>query len=722
MRILTIALQHYQNGELQKAEGALLELLQTDKGNAQALYYLGLIAHKKSRHHDAIDYLRKAIKINPGNKNVYLSLGDAHKSAGHVDMAIDAYHRAIRIDPGLAEAHNNLGDLYFQQNRLEEAAACFRRAIHIAPTLWPAYVNLGVTDCRRNEVDEGKACFEKAIEGAPDYELAHVNLGNLYFNRGESKLALGCYERALKINNRLPIVHNNVGVIHYRQLEYQNAEQSFRHAISFSPDYADAHGNLAHVLNEQGKVEEARHSYQHALRLRPAQPLLVFRLATSCPVIFASTAEIDRYRKQLLESLEGFAVRGLRASTEELITVGPYPPYALMYQGRNDCPIKIAYARVFRNCFEPLDAPRNVGKYRIGFVVTDGHEKVFLRSLRGVLKHLDKALFDISIICSGRSLGMLRTALSDTSIALLPFLDDLARAPQLMRAAAFDLLYYWEVGTDAANYFLPFLRLAPVQCTSWGVQVTTGIPNMDVYLSSALVEPHDAETHYSERLVRARTFLTYQYPQTIPKNGKTRMDFGFSPAQHLYLCAQQIGKFHPDFDIALAGILRQDPRGIVVITADKWGHVTNQLLKRLKRNMPDVMDRIAVLKRLSHEDYLALVTACDVVLDPPYYGGVNTTYDSISAGKPVVSMPSDFHIGRYTSACFSKMGVKECVASTPDEFITLAVRLGTDAEYRYSIETKIRDAGHVLFEDMESVSEHERIFREFIESARNGQS
>jgi protein O-GlcNAc transferase len=716
--MLTIALRHYQNGELQKAEEMLLELLQADKETAETLYYLGLIAHKKNRHRDAIEYLCRAITINPGQGNTHLILGDAYRSAGQIDQAIEAYRRAIHVDPSLAEAHNNLGDLYFQQNRLDEAATCFRRAIQIAPKLWPAYVNLGATHCRRNEFDEGKTCFEKAIEGAPDFAPAHVNLGHLFYNRGELNLALNCYERALEINYGSPIVHNNVGTIRYRLLEYQNAEQSFRHAISLWPEYADAHSNLANVLNEQGKVEEARQSYQHALRLRPSQPLLEFRLATTCPVIFPSAAEIDRYRKQLLEILGSYPARRMRVSVEELLTVGPYPPYALMYQGRDDCPIKLAYARVFRNCFDPMDAPHIVGKYRVGFVVTDGHEKIFLRSMRGVLKHLDKTLFDLSIICSNRGLGMLRGTLSDTGITLLPLLDDLPRAPHLMRAAAFDLLYYWEVGTDAANYFLPFMRLARVQCTSWGVQVTTGIPNMDAYLSSVLVEPHDAETHYSERLVRARTFLTYQYPQAFPKNGKTRMDFGFSPAQHLYLCAQQIGKFNPDFDAILAGVLRQDPHGILVITADRWGYVTRQLLKRFKRNMPDVIGRIAVLKRLSHEDYLALVAASDVILDPPYYGGVNTTYDSISLGKAVVSMPSDFHIGRYTSACFNKMGVAECVALTPDEFISLAVRLGIDAEHRSFVETKIRNANHVLFEDMESVREHERIFRELIESAR----
>jgi len=42
------------------------------------------------------------------------------------------------------------------------------------------------------------------------------------------------------------------------------------------------------------------------------------------------------------------------------------------------------------------------------------------------------------------------------------------------------------------------LRLAPVQCTAWGHPVTSGLPTIDYYLSSQLMEPENAQAHYSE--------------------------------------------------------------------------------------------------------------------------------------------------------------------------------------------------------------------------------
>ena len=62
-----------------------------------------------------------------------------------------------------------------------------------------------------------------------------------------------------------------------------------------------------------------------------------------------------------------------------------------------------------------------------------------------------------------------------------------------------------------------------------------------------------------------------------------REDFGLtSKHQHLYLCAQNLRKFHPDFDALLSGILRRDPNGVLVIPGDTQPAVTEALHERLK--------------------------------------------------------------------------------------------------------------------------------------------
>lgn len=85
-------------------------------------------------------------------------------------------------------------------------------------------------------------------------------------------------------------------------------------------------------------------------------------------------------------------------------------------------------------------------------------------------------------------------------VRIVTFPNGLKAAVERIRETACDVLYYWEVGSDAMNYFLPFARLAPLQCTSHGSQITTGNPAVDYFFSSSLIEP----SHYTERLWQSR--------------------------------------------------------------------------------------------------------------------------------------------------------------------------------------------------------------------------
>jgi predicted O-linked N-acetylglucosamine transferase (SPINDLY family) len=58
-------------------------------------------------------------------------------------------------------------------------------------------------------------------------------------------------------------------------------------------------------------------------------------------------------------------------------------------------------------------------------------------------------------------------------------------AQRIIAREEMDLLFYTDIGMDPETYFLSFARLAPVQCVTWGHPDTTGVPNVDYFLSSA---------------------------------------------------------------------------------------------------------------------------------------------------------------------------------------------------------------------------------------------
>ena len=131
-------------------------------------------------------------------------------------------------------------------------------------------------------------------------------------------------------------------------------------------------------------------------------------------------------------------------------------------------------------------------------------------------------------------------------------------------------------------------------------------------------------------------------------------------------------------------------------------------------------DRVVFLPRLTPDDYLSLIAVSEVLLDPPHYGGVNSTYDGLSLNIPILTCESNFHIGRYTAACYRKMGLTDCIAADADAYVELAVELGTNPARHAEFSERIRKASPALFEDMEAVREHERLFTKMLEQLEAG--
>src|SRR5262249_32836663 len=157
--------------------------------------------------------------------------------------------------------------------------------------------------------------------------------------------------------------------------------------------------------------------------------------------------------------------------------------------------------------------------------------------------------------------------------------------------------------------------LAPVQCVTWGHPVTTGIPTIDYFISSDLLEADGSATQYTEKLVRLPNLAVCYHRPTLPAQAKSRADFGLPDDAHLYGCPQMLQKFHPEFDELIAGVLRADPRGQLITIRGLNRHWDELLLSRFARTMSDVVDRVRLIDPMSYEDFLVFTSLCDVMLD-----------------------------------------------------------------------------------------------------------
>lgn len=669
---------------------------------------------------EAIEHYRQAVLVDPNFAEAHKNLASLYKDRGQVDEAIAGFREAIRAKPDYPDALNRLGVALFEQGKLDEAGTCYRRAIEVQPEFVEAHNNLGTLFLEQGRFEDAVAAYRQTLAIQPLAADAHFNLGNALKAQGKISEAVASYRRALDIRPNQTKVYNNLGNAVRLQGKLPEAVEYYQKALTQSPDDVMLLENLAGTCKQMGLVDEAAEHYRRALPLRAGNPLYQLRIDSLCPPVFPSLEAMDCFHEAFHAALDRYRQMEIRLDPMEVAAVGCEPPFDMAYHGRDERPLREKFSMIFRHCFPENHPPTGTGIPKIAMVVTRDHEGIFLRVMRGLIEHLVPARINLNIVCAESGLARLRAEITNPHLAYLPVADNFQKWIDTLREGRFDLLYFWEIGSDPFNYFLPFMKLAPVQCVGWGTNYTSGVPQVDYYLSSNLVEVPEAQEHYTEKLFRLSTLPTYQYRPKLSTPLKDRATFGFSDSQHLYFCPQNVRKFHPEFDSILQEILRRDPAGVLLVPKPQYEPLEATLRSRWERTMPDVIQRIRFLPWMPYPEYLNLVNVTDVLLDPLRYGGGVTAYDGLAVGTPIVTLPSQYQRGRFTLGCYRKIEVLDCVASSTEEYVELAVRLGSNRDYRRSVTERILAANHVLFEDIDAVRQYEAFFEQMVATARRG--
>ena len=286
------------------------------------------------------------------------------------------------------------------------------------------------------------------------------------------------------------------------------------------------------------------------------------------------------------------------------------------------------------------------------------------------------------------------------------------------------VLVFLAVGTYKPTAATACLRLAPVQCSTWGHPVTSGIPEVDYYLSGALIEPENAQEHYTEELVRLPN-LGISYPQpVIPAPTKTRADFGFTAKAVLYISCQLLIKYLPQHDCLFVAIAQRVPQAkFVFIVRSTFTLLPSQTLERqfqqrLKQAFASAGlnsdDYCVFLPGQNWQDYTSLLLDADAFLDTPDFSGGHTTFDAIACNLPIISHAGEFMRGRQSYGMLTMMGITETLAHNDAEYVEIAVRLGLEPEWRQAIAQKMSERQQRLFDDTDCVRGLEQFYQNVV--------
>ena len=266
------ALRHHQAGRLDRAEIIYRQLLNRNPDHAGSLHLLGVIHFQRREHARAVDYIRRAIELEPKDSNFRHNLANALGALGRRDEAETQYRAAVGLKPDHVDAHGSLGTLLQEMGRLDDAEPHLREAYRLRPSSEIACNNLGILLCRKDAFDEAETRFREALQINPEFAAARANLSSVLRFRGALDEAEEHCRRALACDAGLAEGHFVLAQVLEARDRYEEAECAYRRAIELKPDCADWYNDLAKLLVDARRLGEAWPLFDQTLRMRPDHP------------------------------------------------------------------------------------------------------------------------------------------------------------------------------------------------------------------------------------------------------------------------------------------------------------------------------------------------------------------------------------------------------------------------------------------------------------------
>lgn len=257
-----------------------------------------LIANK--RNDQAIPYLEKILKMNPGNAQAHVMLAQLYQEKGDMDkcnkelelafadpnldvnakarilmsyvsmmkdekskqMAFNLVKSLIVANPKDPKSHAIYGDLLFQKGEVAEARNEYVKAAHLDPSVNEVWGRIIQLDFDLNQIDSAIVHSEEAIEVFPNQSIFWYLNGSAHYRKRNNEKAIEAleeakrlapegYELAQHIFAQLGDTYNSIG-------KHEKSDEAYEAALKEEPDNDHVLNNYSYFLSlRKVKLEKA---------------------------------------------------------------------------------------------------------------------------------------------------------------------------------------------------------------------------------------------------------------------------------------------------------------------------------------------------------------------------------------------------------------------------------------------------------------------------------
>jgi predicted O-linked N-acetylglucosamine transferase (SPINDLY family) len=266
-------------------------------------------------------------------------------------------------------------------------------------------------------------------------------------------------------------------------------------------------------------------------------------------------------------------------------------------------------------------------------------------------------------------------------------LDD-AEVAKMIREDRIDIMIYLASHFDDNRPQVAAWRPAPIQISMFDT-ATSGVAEMDYLMADRVLAPARRAEKFAERVLRLPGCYLHEPPLGGPVPGRPPCLAGGAVR---FASFHNPSKLHPKIFSLWGEILRRAPDAQIQFQyMERFADRTLQ--EAIQRDLGnDVASRAAfgVFTR-SIGDHLEAYNHVDISLDPFPFNGSTATFEALWMGVPIVTLLGDTMVSRWTAAMLSKVGLEDLVATSPEEYVEIALRLASDQARLVELRHTLRD-------------------------------
>jgi tetratricopeptide (TPR) repeat protein len=291
-----------QQGDLKGAIAALKRARQADPGSALIDLMIAQDYYELGNDTLAALYARRAIKIDPGNADNYLVLGNSFMIAREFEDALQQYRIAAGLRPAATDIQVTLAGLYEAAGQPDSAVAILQRQAVSGSD--PAVRHaLASALTRRKRWDDAIAQYRQLLAADSTDLKASYSLGLLFEIQGQADSAVEYFDRASALQPANTSIRRHIfnmllaqkeytdaiieaedileqepadgnmrlqlARLYYLQQDYDAAAGQFRALLEVDSANAEALYTLARLRFQQKRYAEAAEHYRKTLRILP---------------------------------------------------------------------------------------------------------------------------------------------------------------------------------------------------------------------------------------------------------------------------------------------------------------------------------------------------------------------------------------------------------------------------------------------------------------------